>query len=154
MTVLLKDPQERKRFLKFAAVGAIGFVIDFGLFNLLSMLLAVDPLVAQGVSFCTAVTSNFLWNRYWTYPDSRSKSLGSQIGQFALVSFAGLLIRTPIFALLEPFLIAGATGLQVSKYGLSPVFVGHNLALAIVVGIVMMWNFFVNRYWTYNDIDR
>ena len=154
MTTLLKDPRERKRFLKFAMVGAIGFVIDFGLFNLLSTLLSVDPVVAQGVSFCMAVTSNFLWNRYWTYPDSRAKALTFQIGQFALVSFAGLLIRTPIFALLEPALITGATNLQVAKYGVSPVFLGHNAALAIVVGIVMMWNFFVNRYWTYNDIDR
>jgi hypothetical protein len=23
----------------------------------------------------------------------------------------------------------------------------------LAVGIVMMWNFFINRYWTYNDID-
>ena len=154
MTVIIKDPQERKRFLKFLAVGAFGFVVDFGLFNLLSALLSVDSVVAQVVSFCTAVTSNFLWNRYWTYPDSRSKALNVQIGQFALVSLAGLLIRTPIFAILEPFLLTWASRLQVSKYGLNAVFLGHNAALVIVVGIVMLWNFFVNRYWTYNDIDR
>ena len=28
-----------------------------------------------------------------------------------------------------------------------------NLTLALAVGIVMLWNFFVNRYWTYNDVD-
>jgi putative flippase GtrA len=31
-------------------------------------------------------------------------------------------------------------------------FMGHNGALAIAVLVVMMWNYFVNRYWTYNDV--
>ncbi len=154
MTVILKNPLERTRFLKFVAVGAFGFLVDFGIFNLLSTLLHVNPVVAQVISFCMAVASNFIWNRYWTYPESRSKPLGHQISQFALVNLAGLLIRTPIFALLEPFLGSEFQVLHAAKYGLNPNFLGHNIALAIVVGIVMLWNFFVNRYWTYNDIDR
>ena len=28
-----------------------------------------------------------------------------------------------------------------------------NITLAIAVIIVMFWNFFANRYWTYNDVD-
>jgi len=24
----------------------------------------------------------------------------------------------------------------------------------VAVGVVMLWNFFVNRYWTYNDVDK
>jgi putative flippase GtrA len=31
--------------------------------------------------------------------------------------------------------------------------IGKNLSLMLAVGIVMFWNFFVNRYWTYNDVD-
>jgi putative flippase GtrA len=34
-----------------------------------------------------------------------------------------------------------------------PEFLAKNLTLAVAVGIVMLWNFFVNRYWTYNDVD-
>jgi putative flippase GtrA len=30
--------------------------------------------------------------------------------------------------------------------------IGHNAALAVAIGIVMLWNYFANRYWTYNDI--
>ncbi len=30
---------------------------------------------------------------------------------------------------------------------------GDNLAVAFAVGIVMFWNFFINRYWTYNDVE-
>jgi putative flippase GtrA len=36
----------------------------------------------------------------------------------------------------------------------TPVFLGKNFTLAVAVGVVMLWNFFVNRYWTYNDIDK
>jgi putative flippase GtrA len=35
---------------------------------------------------------------------------------------------------------------------LSPRFFGHNLTLAVAILVVMMWNFFANRYWTYNDV--
>jgi putative flippase GtrA len=35
----------------------------------------------------------------------------------------------------------------------NPEFAARNATLALAVGIVMLWNFFVNRHWTYNDID-
>jgi putative flippase GtrA len=31
---------------------------------------------------------------------------------------------------------------------------GKNLTLAIAVSVVMLWNFFINRYWTYNDVNK
>jgi putative flippase GtrA len=36
---------------------------------------------------------------------------------------------------------------------LSPIWLGHNFSLALAVIIVMMWNFFVNRFWTYGDVE-
>jgi putative flippase GtrA len=32
-------------------------------------------------------------------------------------------------------------------------FLAKNATLILAIGIVMIWNFFVNRYWTYNDVD-
>jgi putative flippase GtrA len=37
---------------------------------------------------------------------------------------------------------------------LRPEFLAKNCTLAVAVGVVMLWNFFVNRYWTYNDVDK
>ncbi|MCX8024146.1 MAG: GtrA family protein [Thermanaerothrix sp.] len=142
------------RFLRFAVVGTIGAVIDFGLFNALTQAFAFfrqNAVWASVISFIAAVTSNFMWNRYWTYPDSRSKPLAQQGAQFLLVSTAGLLIRTPLFAILEPILIRFFQTWW--KWAiLSPIVVAHNAALAIVIGVVMLWNFFANRFWTYNDV--
>jgi putative flippase GtrA len=135
-------------------VGTIGAVIDFGLFNALTQTIAFfrqNAVWASVLSFIAAVTSNFVWNRYWTYPDSRSKPLAQQGAQFLLVSIAGLLIRTPLFAFLEPILIRFFQAWWKWTI-LSPITVAHNVALAIVIGVVMLWNFFANRYWTYNDV--
>jgi putative flippase GtrA len=154
MTAILVNPVERSRFLKFAVVGTIGAVVDFGVFNLLSTILRVWPVLASVISFCAAVTSNFLWNRFWTYPESRSKPIGHQIVQFAAVNLAGLAIRTPLFAFLEPILGKEFRVLNAENFGFHSDFLGHNIALAVAVVTVMLWNFFANRYWTYNDVDN
>jgi putative flippase GtrA len=150
--MILTDPRERGRFLRFAVVGGIGAVVDFGTFNLLATLLNVPAVWASVLSFTAAIVSNFIWNRYWTYPDSRSKAIVRQVMEFSAVSVTGLLIRTPIFALSEgPFQrLFESFSLDLA---LPPEFLGHNMALALAVGVVMFWNFFINRYWTYADVD-
>jgi putative flippase GtrA len=154
LIAIFTDSKELGRFLRFAVVGTIGAVIDFGLFNALTQASAFfrqNAVWASVISFIAAVTSNFVWNRYWTYPDSRSKPLAQQGAQFLMVSIIGLLIRTPLFAFLEPILIRFFQAWW--KWAiLSPIIVAHNVALAIVIGVVMLWNFFANRYWTYNDV--
>lgn len=152
MTVLLNNPRERARFLRFAVVGAFGAVIDFGTFNILNGLFGVPAVWASVLSFTAAVISNFTWNRYWTYPDSRSKRLSRQLVEFSIISLIGLAIRTPLFAVMDRLLYGLFTSLGVSVLGLGAEFFSHNLALAISVIVVMFWNFFVNRYWTYNDV--
>ena len=154
MSLFFNIKKERTRLIKFAFVGAIGAVIDFGVFNILTRIFTVPPIWASVISFSTAVTSNFIWNRYWTYPDSRSKTLYNQLFQFAFINIIGLIIRTPLFAALENPLPLFYAGLSLPKNPLlDPVLLGHNTALAIAVVVVMFWNFFVNRYLTYNDVE-
>jgi putative flippase GtrA len=150
---LLTNKQERTRFLKFMVVGAFGAVVDFGMMNLLTHLFDMLLVFAGTISFLCAIISNFIWNRYWTYPDSRSRPLLRQLLMFSLVNVAGVAIRIPILYFAEPPLLK----LFSRMAGLLPVtaeFLAKNLTLAIAVGIVMLWNFFVNRYWTYNDVDQ
>lgn len=151
--MIVTDPQERSRFLRFAMVGIIGAVVDFGTFNLLVNLAHVVAVYASIASFTAAIISNFLWNRFWTYPDSRSKTVSKQVVQFLVVSVVGLAIRTPLFAWLEKVFTQGCNRLLPASFPLSSTFVAHNLALAIAVLVVMMWNFFANRFWTYNDVS-
>lgn len=170
------NEREAERFFKFAVVGVIGFIVDFGIFNLslrpFELLLdngtAVHNFIvglglndeqtvslartfASMLSFIAAIISNFMWNRYWTYPDSRSRSVRRQLAQFTVVSVAGIIIRIPIITYTHsPF-----TNLMASVPSLEPysVRLGDNMALILAVLVVMFWNFFVNRYWTYNDVN-
>ena len=152
MTTILTDPRERGRFLRFAVVGFIGAVVDFGVANLLVYAFLAPLVVAGTISFIVAILSNFFWNRYWTYPDSRSKPISKQLIQFSVVSVMGLTIRIPILRFLEPVMFRWFSNLPFSLPVLTPDLLAKNVTLAIAVLIVMFWNFFVNRYWTYNDV--
>lgn len=147
---ILNNSLERKRFLRFALVGISGAVVDFGVFNLLSSILHVNPSLSQAISFTLAVINNFIWNRLWTYPETRGSSPIKQLIQFGAVNVIGLGIRTVLFSLVEKHLIALAAALI--PHILTPTIVGHNLTLAFVILVVMLWNYFANRYWTFKDI--
>ncbi len=149
----LTDKKERSRFLKFAAVGMIGAVVDFGIMNLLSQKTGMSLVVAGTISFLSAITSNFIWNRYWTYPESRSRPIERQLAMFFAVNIAGMAIRIPILKYTEEPILNFFNNLNLST-PLSEEFLAKNFTLALAVGIVMLWNFFVNRYWTYNDVDE
>ncbi len=138
--------------MRFLVVGAIGAVVDFGTFNLLAGVVGINAILASVLSFTAAVTSNFTLNRFWTYPDSRSKPMARQWVQFALVNLVGLFVRTPLFAGLRAPWTRLAERLPVAWLPMSPPALGNNLALACAVGVVLIWNFVANRLWTYNDV--
>lgn len=158
--------RELERFIKFFVVGAIGFFVDFGTLNLLQLTIlrpsptsSLPVVLATTIAFTAAILSNFTWNRYWTYPDSRSRSVARQLIQFFVVNVTGWLFRLGIVVLLyTPFGVFGAEAVntvrpdtivgQAARDQL-----GTNLAQALAVFVVMFWNFFANRYWTYNDVD-
>jgi putative flippase GtrA len=151
--MILSNTKERHRFAKFALVGTLGAIIDFGVMNLLSHFTNISLVYAGTTSFICAVISNFVWNRYWTYPESRSRPLLNQMGMFFLVNTAGVAIRIPILHYVEPPILRFFERmLHITQA--SAEFYAKNLTLAAAVGIIMLWNFFVNRYWTYNDIDH
>jgi putative flippase GtrA len=154
---------EFKRFSKFLIVGTVGFVVDFGVLNLLYRALNFLPVVAQAISFSCAALSNFTWNRYWTYPDSRSKPIHLQFGQFFALNLVGVLVRSVVFSLFKQPMIDLVTSLQngtfagLIQFAINSLHVtleqlGINAAVAVGVIVVMFWNFFSNRFITYGDV--
>jgi len=150
--VILSDNRERTRFLKFAAVGAFGSLLDFGIMNLLTRILAWRLVSAGAISFICAVLNNFMGNRFWTYPESRSRHFLHQLGMFAAVNAVGIAIRVPILHYVEPPMASVFQSMTHLSSGTAELF-ARNATLAFAIGFVMIWNFFINRYWTYNDVD-
>lgn len=163
----LRQNKEFERFWKFAVVGVIGAVIDYGTFTTLNALGVLDNVIwrlpfnlritglgiSGGIAFTLAVISNFIWNRYWTYPDSRSKPLLWQLVTFFAVNIVGIVIRIPIIEIGHRPLGELAARIAPSLSTGTVEWLGETLAWGIAVVLVMFWNFFVNRYWTYNDVD-
>ncbi len=149
--MILTNDKERIRFFKFVTVGAMGATIDFVIANLLTNFLNLPLIYAGTISFICAVINNFTWHRYWTFPESRSRHVLHQIGMFILVNLGGITIRTPILHYMEPVMTNFFS--KITIHWASSDFLARNSTLAIAIGIVMLWNFFVNRYWTYNDVD-
>jgi putative flippase GtrA len=146
------------RFLKFAVVGVIGAMVDFAVLAVLKRFVhPPSPIdrwwssIAVGISLSTAIVSNFVWNRYWTYPDSRSKPIVKQCVQFYVINILAYIIRGPIMLLETVF--AGWLGRWFMLGQDTAETLGTYLAWALGVGIALFWNFFINRIVTYSDVD-
>lgn len=155
-------PKEAERFIKFLFVGTWGFILDFGTLTFLVEVVKVPELVeeltpfsstvglifANTISFSLAVVSNFTLNRYWTYPESRGKRKRVQLPQFTVVSVIGLILNNFILAVLHtPFdaVLAQLSAVPASIDGYVP-------AKMVATVVVLFWNFFVNRFWTYSNV--
>lgn len=148
----LVDKKERSRFFKFAVVGAVGSIIDIGIMNLLTQVFHFPLVIGGSISFICAVVNNFLGNRYWTYPESRSRRIRYQFAMFLVVNAIGIAIRIPILKFVEPPLIVFFEGMSNFSLDVADA-IAKNATLLLAIGVVMLWNFFANRYWTYNDVD-
>jgi putative flippase GtrA len=62
-------------FVRFAFVGGIGFLVDLASMLLLSIWL--PHLVARGIAFWVAASSNWWWNRTITFANSKSNDIDS-----------------------------------------------------------------------------
>jgi len=154
-----ENRKEVLRFLKFAVVGTIGAVIDFGTLNLLIQFAGFPKVLANSCSFTAAVISNFIWNRLWVYPETREDPLVKQFVQFFSVNVVGLVINTMIFygsdrwLLGEAGLFASPVGALARSIGMSHFDFAYNSAKILATAVVLFWNFFVNRLWTFSHVE-
>lgn len=132
----LFTPQLAEQFIKWSVVGTIGAVVDFSLLYALHHLMGVNVYIANTVSFTVAVINNFLLNRYWTFRGMRHKEASKQLPQFYLVSVGGYILNQMLLAF---FIELVGLAWYWSK------------ALATIV--VLVWNFVVNRQWTFREIS-
>ena len=144
------NQHEVRRFAKFATVGVAGAITHFTLLNVLIQFAHLSSTLANPIGFSIAVLQNFVLNRLWTYPESRGRHAGGQLLQFGLVSAIGLGLNQLIFLAVqhqvEPLWIRWAGQPRLGHL------LSYNFAWAAAVGIVMIWNFGVNRLWTYRGI--
>jgi putative flippase GtrA len=62
-----KNKKTAVQFVKFMAVGVMNFIVDFGIFTLLSAVFGVPVVISKIISYPCGVVNSFLVNRYWTF---------------------------------------------------------------------------------------
>lgn len=129
--------------LKYLIVGAGGFVIDVGLFNLLSIArvqgkLDVDPLTIKTISFVLAVSLTYIANSRWTFRLRSRRAEGvARILRYALISVLGLVIT------LIPLYISR------NILGLTSLVADNISANVIGVGLALLFRFTASRLWVF-----
>lgn len=133
--------QEVTRFTRFLTVGAVGTLLDFSILTLLK-LAGMPTLLANSLSFTAGLLNNFTWNRLWTFGDTAKTDWRKQLAQFTLVSLVGLVLNNLIVLSLE-----GVLGNLLGQ----PAW-GYLPAKVVATGVVVFWNYFANRTWTFKNI--
>lgn len=120
--------------LKYACVGATASVIDLGLLYIFVEYGKIPILLAATLSFVFAVFVSFFLHKFFTFK-VRDGNAFRQYAKFFLTSCVGLGLNTLILYVL------------VYKVGIWYIF-----AKIIAAGFVFIWNFSVNRYWTFHIV--
>jgi putative flippase GtrA len=126
----LARPQNWIQLLKFSAVGASGFVVNLAVYSVLLRRAGLHYLPAAVCSFAVAVTNNYVWNRLWTFRETRG-DLYHQGVRFLTVSIVALGLNLGILRVLVE--------IGVNKIA----------AQAVAIILVMPFSFSVNKLWSF-----
>jgi len=151
-----------RQFVKFAIVGASSTAINFVVLNSMLKLLGRPLWEAVTLAFLTSVCNGFFWNRRWTFKEARSGNAGEQGMKFFLVNIVGWTLNMTIVALTVAHFTAGNQGglfgdPETFKRIIVDVMIGHkshnllivNIAQLAATCVVVFWNYFANRTWTF-----
>ena len=131
-----RKPENWVQLFKFGVVGGSGYVVNLIVFALLTEALGIHHLIAAVLSFCVAVSNNFLLNRHWTFQATEGHA-GFQAMRFFTVSLLALGVNLVFLYLLVD--VASAPELP---------------AQALAVAGAMPFNFLGNKLWTFGVDGR
>jgi putative flippase GtrA len=85
----VRKPHNWLQLIRFAAVGATGYVVNLGVFAVCVHLLVVNYKLAAVAAFLVSVINNFWWNRHWTFSAKAAHPVQQGLRFFAvsLVTF-------------------------------------------------------------------
>lgn len=122
-----------RQIMKFGVVGAIAFMIDYGVLMSLNQLLHVDAVIAGAISFCASLVFNYLASMRFVFSHRNDLSKQREFIIFVVLSLIGLILN-------ELCLAVGVTLLGDSALMLT-------LTKIFATVVVMVWNFMSRKRW-------
>jgi putative flippase GtrA len=135
-----------RQFVKFCIVGATSFTIDVGISYILTFGFEMWWVMAKTISFTLAVTNGFVWNRLWTFQAVGRRRKREQYAMFFGVNIVGYILNLVIMK----SVFWAATGTWRGQHPTKPTWA---MATLLATAIVVFWNFFANKHWTFKHPD-
>jgi len=117
-------------FSRFVLVGAVATAAQYLLLVALVDLFGSSAILASAISYAASTLLNYALNRRFTFSSQRAH--GIALPRFLLVAATGLGLNTGIM-----WLLTAGVGLY------------YLLAQVFATGVVLVWNFVLNNYWTF-----
>jgi putative flippase GtrA len=127
----MRRPANWLQLVRFAFVGAVGFLVNLAVYALSVHSVGVDYRMASVLAWLVAVLNNFVLNRHWTF-DAREGRAHAQAMRFFLVS-----LLAEVFSLVLLTLLVESAGLAKVP------------AQALAVAASMPLNFLGNKLWSF-----
>ncbi len=154
---------ELRRFGKFLVVGAITWTVDVTTLNILQLTVlvpeapntALKVFAASAIAFLVGILINFILNRQWTFNAGGGGQMRQQALRYSVV--VGLAIGFRLIFVLVSYQLIGelATTTLETLELIDPADatttnqIGTNAANILSIPLVMLWNFFGHKYFTY-----
>ncbi|MCP4265663.1 MAG: GtrA family protein [Candidatus Brocadiaceae bacterium] len=123
------------RFIKFTGVGAIGTIAHYiTLACLVQLITNVNIVLASSVGALIGAVVNYLLNYRFTFESDKRHT--EAFGKFFTIASLGFVLNGLFMALLTQNLD-----------------IYYLLAQIVTTGIVLIWNFLGNYYWTFREAN-
>lgn len=124
-----------RQFLGFAGIGAIGTAGHYLALIGLVQLLGMSPVSASAVGFMIGALINYLLNYKFLFRSRKRHS--ESMSKFFAVALAGLVLNA-----------------LVVSYGINAMYLHYVVAQFFATAIVLVWNFSINRIWTFSGPSK
>ena len=131
-----KNPQKFpiERFVRYGLVGFSGVFVDMAILYLLTTQLGWGLTRSKIIAAEVAIISNFFWNDAWTFADIAQQQKGwntrlKRLLKFNTICFIGLVLDVLFLNFFYNLVFAGSLAY---------------LANLIAIGLVAIWNFWIN----------
>ena len=129
-TILREKPDSLVgQLFRYAIVGGISFVVDYGSLWLLTEKAGLPYLWSAALAFILGLICNYLLSTAWVFGESRIKNAWGEFLAFAIIGVIGL-------GLNELIMYACTDGLGFH----------YMLSKIVSTGIVFFWNFLARRF--------
>ncbi len=118
------------QFLMFAGIGVVGTIGHYTVLIVLVQFWAVDPVIASSLGFVVGAVINYILNYHFTFQSDKQHA--EALTKFLIVAAVG----------------AGINGL-IMYYGVENTNINYMVVQVFATLVVLMWNFVVNKLWTF-----